>query len=296
MLMNAAGCGCTTAVELDALFASDADAVVSKSCTLEPRTGNDRPRIYLSPDGNSLNSIGLANPGLQYYIDYSNTLKTTITKPFILSFHPFSPKDLSMAIKRLSEVKHTIQMLEINLSCPNVVAKSSEFNVSWVRTYLEILSQSKCSSLVCGVKLWPIFSRSEIAKMAILFKEFADVFQFVTLCNSIPNGLMIDSVLNATRIRPNDGLGGIGGPAAKSFALANVYQFGKLLAGSGIKIIGCGGISNSQDAYEYLLCGAHALQIGTHLIRNGPQCFTSLQNQLLKINSPPKPLFIPSKL
>ena len=291
--MNAAGCGCTTAAELDSLFASSSDAVVSKTCTLKARLGNDRPRIYLATDGtgNSLNSVGLANPGLQYYLEYSKTIQSS--KPFILSFHPFTPEELEQALKLISQTtkEHKISMIEINLSCPNLSTDRLLFE--HVDSFLQVIGSHKANLPAVGIKLWPMLARSEISNMAHLLKSYADVLSFITLCNTLPNGLMIDAQRRETRIRPNDGLGGIGGPICKPFALANVWQFSQLLQGSGIKIIGCGGICTTNDILEYQLCGADAVQIGTFLIREGPGCFRVLKSsQLVAVSS----LSLPSKL
>ena len=84
-------------------------------------------------------------------------------------------------------------------------------------------------------------------------------------------------------IAPKGGLGGIGGDYCKPIALANVRQFYELLKDTDIDIIGCGGIKSGQDVYEHILCGATAVQIGTHLVKTGTGCFNRILNELKEI-------------
>jgi dihydroorotate dehydrogenase (fumarate) len=80
-------------------------------------------------------------------------------------------------------------------------------------------------------------------------------------------------------IKPKDGFGGIGGDYVKPTALANVRQFYTLLR-KDIDVIGCGGVKNGQDAFEHILCGAKAVQIGTKLMQEGVDCFERISNEL----------------
>ena len=107
-------------------------------------------------------------------------------------------------------------------------------------------------------------------------KEFQS--HFISWMQSVSESTNDDVVA----IKPNEGRGGIGGGAIKPIGLANVQQFYKLL-GNKIDIIGCGGIIDGQDAFEYILCGATAIQIGTQYIKEGERCFKRVSWELEKI-------------
>ena len=116
-------------------------------------------------------------------------------------------------------------------------------------------------------------------------KEVAEIIRgseakFLTCINSLGNGLILNNQ-NLPAIKPKDGLGGVGGPFCKPFGLANVREFKRYLPE--LDIIGCGGISTAQDMYEYFLCGASAVQIGTHFLHNGITCFEKLEKDFKEL-------------
>ena len=94
--------------------------------------------------------------------------------------------------------------------------------------------------------------------------------------------MIIDPDTDKASIVPKKGLGGVGGIYCKPIALSNVFQFYQHL-GKKLTIIGCGGVQSGQDAYEHILCGASAVQIGTQLVREGPDCFTRIEKELKDI-------------
>lgn len=257
-LMNASGCHSTTAYQLQTLaHVPDCAMVVSKSATIKPNWGNDEPRIYLD-DQQCINSMGLPNGGLDYY----NRIK--IEKLYMQSVHPQKLEDLQ------SLLNTTAPFIEVNLSCPNV-----DNNRLHLEKYLETIDAYD-SLKICGIKLPPLFYAHEFdAWAAWLIKYKID---FITCCNGVPNCLLIDE--DTTRIHPHEGLGAM---SFKPLALANVYQFHQRLKHTDIDIIGCGDIRTGQDVYEYLLCGAKAVQIGTTLLREGHACFQRINKELQTI-------------
>ena len=116
---------------------------------------------------------------------------------------------------------------------------------------------------------------------ADIIKEYPRL-DFLTCINGIGNGLVIDSEKEETVIVPNEGRGGLGGSVVKPTGLANVKTFKRLL-GDKVDIIGCGGVSNGMDAFEYFLAGASAVAVGTQLLRESPLAFGRLNQELVGI-------------
>jgi dihydroorotate dehydrogenase (fumarate) len=133
--------------------------------------------------------------------------------------------------------------------------------------------------MIIGLKLKPLFEIYEFDKISEILLRYKENVQFITCSNSIPNGLIIDGLKETTMIKPRDGLGGIGGICMKPTSLSNVWNLYKRL-GTNIDIIGCGGITSGLDVFEYILCGAKAVQIGSQLIFEGPSCFKRIGLEL----------------
>jgi dihydroorotate dehydrogenase (fumarate) len=168
--------------------------------------------------------------------------------------------------------------VELNLSCPNIVGKPQigydfENMEEVIRKYNEIMD-----GLTCGIKLPPYFDISH-------FNNACDIINntnldFITCINSIGNGLIVDYVTETPVIYPNNGYGGIGGASIKSTALANVNYFYKHTK---CDIVGCGGITSGIDAFEHILCGASAIQLGTYFYQYKHNTFSSISNILSSI-------------
>ena len=270
-IMNASGCWCRTKEELDDLNLSKCSAIVSKSSTLNPRVGNPEPKLYLEALG-SINSMGLPNLGYKFYLDYGQQITN---KPFIQSLYPFSIDEFELMLKELDVIK-TPRLVEVNLSCPNLMGKkSTTFEI--YEQYMNAANQCDLKHIKIGYKLPPFFEQHEFEQMSYLCLKYKP--NFITCVNSLPNGLSINWQHETTNIHPKQGLGGIGGTYLKPIGLANVYRFSKLLDSS-VDIIGCGGVETGKDIFEYILCGAKAVQVGTHLVRHGPKIFETLAGEL----------------
>lgn len=274
---NASGAQCTTADELNALLASNAGALVTKSCTMHPREGNPEPR-YRDTAWGSINAMGLPNKGINYYLDYVAQQGAIATKPIFLSVAGLTLEE-NIAILQLLRRQSAISAVELNLSCPNLPNKP-QVAYDMERTRLVLAQVAAIYDRPWGVKLPPYFDVVHFEQMAAILNDFP--IQFVTCINSIGNGLVVDSQTESPLIKPKNGLGGIGGDYIKPTALANVYMFRQLLRDN-IAVIGCGGIKSGEDAFEHILCGAHAVQIGTQLMKEGIYCFARIQAELQAI-------------
>ena len=275
-LMNASGVHCTGAEELMQLVSASTGAVVTKSCTLNPRKGNPEPR-YASIPGGSINSMGLPNHGIRYYLDFIENQQKSTPKPIILSVAGLSREENLKLLKIASETKE-LRLIEFNLSCPNVPGKpQTGYDFEETRRLME--EASAICTKPFGVKLPPYFDMAHFEGMAEILAQFAPAY--VACVNSIGNGLWVDMVNESSIIKPKGGFGGIGGIFIKATALANVRMFSKLLPDT--DIVGCGGVQNGQDAFELILCGASVVQIGTCLWEEGPACFEKTETGLRNI-------------
>lgn len=275
-LMNAAGVWCMTKEELGQVKDSQAGTFVTKTATLEYRAGNPEPRYKDVPLG-SINSMGLPNQGLDYYLDY--LLELQVSEPdrtFILSLVGMSPDETHTILKQV-ETSDFTGLVELNLSCPNVPGKPQiayDFETT-ERILTEVFSYF---TKPLGIKLPPYFDIVHFDQAAAIFNQFP--LAFVNCVNSVGNGLYIED--EAVVIKPKQGFGGIGGQYIKPTALANVHAFYQRLKPE-IQIIGTGGVLTGRDAFEHILCGASMVQIGTTLQKEGPVAFERITNELKTI-------------
>ncbi len=265
-LMNAAGVTCMTVEELEEVRQSAAGSFVTKTATLEARAGNPEPRYRDVPLG-SINSMGLPNQGIDYYLDYLLSLQESQPeRTFFLSMVGMSPDETHTLLKKVQNSGFK-GITELNLSCPNVPGKPQ---IAYdFETTERILGEAfSYFDKPLGIKLPPYFD-------IVHFDQAAEVFnrhplKFVNCVNSIGNGMYIED--ESVVIRPKNGFGGIGGEYIKPTALANVHAFYQRLNPS-IQIIGTGGVYTGRDAFEHILCGASMVQIGTALHQQGIEVF-----------------------
>lgn len=265
-LMNAAGVACMTVEELEEVRQSAAGSFVTKTATLEARAGNPEPRYRDVPLG-SINSMGLPNQGIDYYLDYLLSLQESQPeRTFFLSMVGMSPDETHTLLKKVQNSGFK-GITELNLSCPNVPGKPQ---IAYdFETTERILGEAfGYFDKPLGIKLPPYFD-------IVHFDQAAEVFnrhplKFVNCVNSIGNGMYIED--ESVVIRPKNGFGGIGGEYIKPTALANVHAFYQRLNPS-IQIIGTGGVYTGRDAFEHILCGASMVQIGTALHQQGVEVF-----------------------
>lgn len=271
---NASGPKCTTLEELQALGTSSSAVILSKSCTFEPREGNPEPRYY-DLDFGSINSMGLPNLGYKKYAEFAPVLKAETTKPYFVSVSGLKLADNMEMLKFFSEIKD-IDALELNLSCPNVIGKP-QIGYDFDQTREVLKEAEKVTKKPLGLKLPPYFDFAHFEEAASIINKHN--IAFVTCINSVGNALFIDPETESVVIKPKGGFGGLGGQYIKPTALANVRKFKELLRKE-IQVIGVGGIETGVDAFEFLLCGADAVQVGTTLQKEGVKCFERLETEL----------------
>lgn len=275
-LMNAAGVVCMTIEELEEVKDSAAGTFVTKTATLQARAGNPEPRYQDVPLG-SINSMGLPNHGLDYYLDYLLELQQTEpNRIFFLSLVGLSLEETHALLKKV-QASDFKGLTELNLSCPNVPGKPQ---IAYdFETTEKILSEVfDYFTKPLGIKLPPYFDMAHFDQAAAIFNKFP--LSFVNCVNSIGNGLYINDEIVV--IRPKKGFGGIGGEYIKPTALANVHAFYQRLKPE-IQIIGTGGVLTGRDAFEHILCGASMVQVGTTLHKEGVGVFERITEELKAI-------------
>ncbi|GLB47588.1 dihydroorotate dehydrogenase [Philodulcilactobacillus myokoensis] len=278
LFLNASGVYCRTKQNLDDLLDNQATGgIVTKSATLRSRKGNPNPRYHSILNGaGSINSMGLPNYGLQYYLDY--LLSKSFDKPTILSVAGTSFDENIELLKQIQDSDYQ-GMTELNLSCPNVVGKP-QIAYDFETTNKILTEVFKFFKKPIGVKLPPYFDLNHFDQIAKILNQFP--LDHVNSINSVGNGLWIDIETESVVIKPKKGFGGIGGKMVLPTGLANVRALRERLKPS-IKMIGTGGITSGKDVFAYLLCGADLVSVGTQLGIESPKIFNRLESELAAI-------------
>ncbi len=232
-------------------------AIVTKSITRQPREGNPPPRIVETPSG-MINSIGLANIGVERYIKEMLPIYESLTTKIIMNIAGTDIQEYIEILEMVESVSSVIAGYEINISCPNVKKGGMEFGVDCDMTAkLTDALRSRTDRLII-MKLSP--NVSDIVSIGQASQDAgADA---VSAINTVV-GMSISAKTGTSDIYTT--YGGLSGPAIKPVGLAAVH---KLYQKLNIPIIGIGGIVNGQDVAEYMLAGAQAVQVGTANFRN----------------------------
>lgn len=242
--------------EYEALYPmSRLGGVSLKGLTLEPRMGNPPPRVAETPAG-MLNSVGLQNPGVDYFLE--KELPEIVNQDTVLIAN-MAGSDIESycgLAEKLSD--SAVDMMELNISCPNVKEGGMAFGTSCESAAEVVREVRKRCNKPLIVKLSP--NVTDIASIAEAVEaEGADA---VSLINTIL-GMRIDIRSRTPILRQN--VGGLSGPAVFPVALRMVWQVANRVK---IPVIGMGGIARWQDAVEMMLAGASAIQMGAAIFRN----------------------------
>lgn len=233
-------------VQLDQL-----GGIIVKGTTLKPREGNDYPRMAETPSG-MLNCVGLQNKGVNYFAEHIYPQIKDIDTNMIVNVSGSSPDDYAECAARVDALDH-IPAIELNISCPNVKDGGMAFGVTTKGAAAVVRAVRERYHKTLIVKLSPnVTDITEIARA--VEAEGADS---VSLINTLM-GMAVD--IEKRRRVLSIGTGGLSGPAVKPVALRMVYQVAKAVK---IPVVGLGGIMTAEDAIEFLMCGATAIEIGT---------------------------------
>lgn len=254
----------------------------------------------------SLNSEGLPNNGIDYYINPQTIRETmagcTNRKPYMVSISGKTLNDNLQMLQKIYKAIHeqqqqhdanpgddekiNIAAVELNLACPNIIGKPTiGYDFEQMEDVLKRVSSLPCFGTTSpplfplGVKLPPYFDRSHFIMAATILNKYKHILTYVATINTIGNALAVDYHAEMKAVRPNGGYAGLSGPAVKYTALANVCMMRELLDES-IDVVGVGGVQTGKDAFEMILCGAHAVQVGTCHWLEGPGCFDRICREL----------------
>ena len=225
-------------------------ACVTKSVTPALRAGNPTPRVC-ETDSGMLNSIGIPSKGLRHFREQVIPAFAVWSTPLVVSVSADTSEDFARACAELSVPG--VAAIEANISCPNLEAEGRAFAMSAQDTAVALAAMRTQTRLPLWAKLTP--NTGDIAAIARAAEDGgADA---LVVANTIL-GMAID--VNTRRPKLGNVMGGLSGPAVKPIILRMVYQCARAVK---IPIVGCGGIATGEDAVEYLLAGAAAVQVGT---------------------------------
>jgi dihydroorotate dehydrogenase (NAD+) catalytic subunit len=225
--------------------------IVVKGTTLEPRKGNDYPRMAETPMG-MLNAVGLQNPGVEYFIKNIYPAIRNIDTRMIVNVSGSTVEDYVKCASRIAELDD-IPAIELNISCPNVKQGGMAFGTSPQAAAEVVGAVRKVYGKTLIVKLSP--NVTDITAIARSVEaEGADA---VSLINTLL-GMAIDVETRQPKL--STVTGGLSGPCVKPVALRMVWQTSRAVK---IPVIGMGGISSWQDAAEFIIAGATAVEVGT---------------------------------
>lgn len=236
----------------DFIDLSKLGGIVVKGTTLNPRQGNPYPRMAETPSG-MLNAVGLQNKGVEYFCSEIYPSIKDIDTHMIVNVSGSTVEDYMATAERIAELDK-IPAIELNISCPNVKEGGMAFGVTCSGAAEVVRAVRKVYPKTLIVKLSPnVTDITEIARA--VEAEGADS---ISMINTLL-GMAID--VKSRKPILSTVTGGLSGPAVKPVALRMVWQTAKVVS---IPIIGMGGISSCEDAIEFLLAGASAVQVGTY--------------------------------
>lgn len=226
--------------------------VFVKGTTLEPRQGNDYPRMAETASG-MLNSVGLQNPGVDYFVEHLYPVIKEYDTHMMVNVSGSTVEGYVACAERLADLDK-MPAIELNISCPNVKAGGMAFGTSVTSAAEVTRAVRKVFPKTMIVKLSPNVTHiAEIAKA--VEGEGADS---VSLVNTFL-GMAVDAEKRQPLL--STVTGGLSGPCIKPIALRMVWEVFHAVK---IPVIGMGGICNWQDAIEFILVGATAIQVGTY--------------------------------
>jgi dihydroorotate dehydrogenase (NAD+) catalytic subunit len=233
-------------------------AFVTKSITVAPRAGNEYPRVVETRAG-MLNAIGLANVGLQRFLDEKVPLLQRLALPVFVNVAGVTVDDYLAVAEALDEVD-IVRGVELNISCPNVKEGGIQFGVDpGAVEKITAALRKVCRRNILIVKLSPNVT-DITATAAAAVAGGADALSLINTFTAM--------AVDVEKRRPllANGTGGLSGPAIRPIAVHMVHQvYTKVARDANVPLIGMGGIQHARDALEFLLAGATGLAVGTVL-------------------------------
>ena len=235
----------------DLVDLSQIGGIIMKGTTLQPREGNDYPRMAETASG-MLNCVGLQNKGVDYFCQHIYPQVKDIPSNMIVNVSGSSPDDYAECAARINQLDN-IPAIELNISCPNVKQGGMAFGVTTEGASQVVSAVRRAYDKTLIVKLSP-----NVTNIADIARSVEDAgADAVSLINTLM-GMAVDIERRKPRLSINTG--GLSGPAVKPVAVRCVWQVAKAVQ---IPVIGLGGIMTAEDAIEFFMVGASAIEIGT---------------------------------
>lgn len=239
--------------------------ISGKGLTLHPKEGNAGIRVYETPSG-MLNSVGLENPGVERFLQEECPVWEKLDLVRIANLGGNTIEDYvegarlihQDSLKRTASNKQAIDMIELNISCPNVKAGGMAYGIKTEVAREVVRKIRETTSLPLVIKLSP--NAEDIVAMAVMCEE--EGADGVSLVNTF-SGMKID--IKKRRSVFDNTYAGLSGPAIKPIALRMVHQVSKAVK---IPVMGMGGITSATDVIEFIMAGAEVIQVGTYNFMN----------------------------
>lgn len=263
-IMNAAGVLGMNPAILNRVYESGAGAVITKSIGPEPRRGHPNP-TFVKLECGGLNAMGLPNPGIDFFTEEIKELKK-MKIPVVASFFGGSIREFADVASKLSLAG--ADALELNASCPNVAEELGMLAADSGNIERVTSAVKENINIPLFVKLSPNVTDIKIIAMAAE-RGGADA---ITAVNTL-KGMVIDVNLRIPVL--SNITGGLSGGALKPVALRCVWEIAQTV---NIPVIGCGGISTGDDAVEFFLAGASAIEVGTAIMNHGINVYKEIED------------------
>ncbi|AWV34061.1 dihydroorotate dehydrogenase [Paenibacillus sp. FSL R7-0048] len=258
--------------------------ISGKGLTLNPKAGNPGTRVYETASG-MLNSVGLENPGVAAFLDKECPYWETLDTARLVNLGGGTLEDYVLGAEmiqrdadaRASAGKTAVDMIELNISCPNVKEGGIAFGIQTSEAQKVVQAVRRATKLPLAVKLSP--GAENIVEMAQMCQE--EGADAVSLINTI-SGMKIDVRRRSSVF--NNLYAGLSGPAIKPVALRMVHQVAQNVT---IPVIGMGGITSATDIIEFIMAGAAVIQVGTYNFMNlraGSQLVAELEQFMVEEN------------
>ena len=226
-------------------------ALVTKGLSLRPKAGNPTPRIAETASG-MLNAIGLQNVGIDAFVRDKVPFLESLTTPVIANFFGNTLEEYIQVADKLSAID-VVAAVELNISCPNVKQGGIVFGTDPKAAAQVVSEVRRCLQKPLIVKLTP-----NVTDITVVARAVEEAGADVICCVNTLTGMAVD--IQSRKLRLANATGGLSGPAIKPVALRMVHQVVRSVS---LPVIGVGGIMSAEDALEFLLVGASAVQVGT---------------------------------
>jgi len=226
-------------------------AIVTKGLSLNPKAGNPTPRIAETTSG-MLNAIGLQNVGIEAFAEHKVPFLRQVNTPVIANFFGNTLEEYGEVARRLNDIPE-VDAAELNISCPNVKQGGIVFGTDPQAAAEVVALVRKAFARPLIVKLTP-----NVTDITVIARAVEEAGADVLCCINTLTGMSID--IRSRKPRIANRTGGLSGPAIRPVAVRMVHQ---VVQSVKLPVIGVGGIMEAEDALEFLIAGATAVQVGT---------------------------------